>query len=70
LLSGCRYSPTVLKLVLAAAVIVGIIIGAAKFSAAHHASGPAPGGPVVVREQVPNPLGGGQSSGGDQVVVP
>jgi len=59
-----------LKLLLAAAVIVGVIVGAAHFSAAHHSNGPVPAGPVVVTVQVPNPLGGGQSSGNDKTYVP
>jgi hypothetical protein len=57
------------ELLLAAAVIVGVIIGAAKFSTAHHATGPVPTGPVIVPVPVPNPLGGGQS-GGDSIYVP
>jgi hypothetical protein len=58
------------KLLLAAAVIVGVILGAAHFSAAHHASGPVPGGPITVQVTVQNPLGGGQSGGSDQIYVP
>ena len=57
------------KLLLAAAVIAGVIVGAAAFSNAHHATGPVPAGPVVVTIAVPNPLGGGQS-GGDTIYVP
>lgn len=57
------------KLLLAAAVIVGVILGAAAFSTAHHATGPVPTWPVVVTVQMPNPLGGGQSGGGT-VYVP
>jgi predicted ribosomally synthesized peptide with SipW-like signal peptide len=59
-----------LKLLLAAVVIAGVIVGAAAFSARHHSSGPVQTGPVVVTVQVPNPLGGGQSGGNDQTYVP
>jgi hypothetical protein len=58
-----------LKLLLAAAVVVGVIVGAAAYSDQHHATGPVPTGPVQVNVTVQNPLGGGQG-GGDQVVVP
>jgi hypothetical protein len=59
----------VLKLLLAAAVIVGVIIGAAHFSMQHHATGPVQTGPVQVNVTVQDPLGGGQG-GGSQIVVP
>jgi hypothetical protein len=59
-----------LKLLLAAAVIAGVIIGAAAFSASHHSTGPIPTGPVVVTVQMPNALGGGQSGGNDQTYIP
>jgi hypothetical protein len=59
-----------LKLLLAAAVIAGVIVGAAAVSAHNHSSGPVPAGPVVVTVQMPNPMGGGQSGGNDQVYVP
>jgi hypothetical protein len=58
-----------LKLLLAVAVIAGVIFGAAHFSERHHATGPVPGGPVIVQVPVKDPLGGGQS-GGDQIYVP
>ena len=59
-----------LKLLLAAAVIAGVIIGAAAFSASHHSNGPIPTGPVVVTVQMPNPIGGGQGGGNDQTYIP
>jgi hypothetical protein len=57
------------KLLLAAVVVVGVILGATAFSTAHHATGPVPTGPVVVTVQMPQPLGGGKS-GGDSIYVP
>jgi len=47
-----------LKLLLAAAVIVGVIVGAAHFSTTHSAKGPVPTGPVTIQGTMPNPLGG------------
>jgi hypothetical protein len=59
------------KLLLAAVVVAGVIVGAAAFSARHHTgSAPVQTGPVVVTVQVPNPLGGGQGGGNDQIYVP
>jgi hypothetical protein len=69
--SRASYGGEMLKLLLAAAVIAGVIVGAAHFSAAHHSSGPGPGGPTVLQVPVQNPLGGGQQGGGnDKIYVP
>ena len=60
------------KLLLAAVVVVGVIAGAAHFMSQHNTGhGPVTGGgPVVIQQQMPNPLGGGQPSSGDKVYVP
>jgi len=55
------------KLLLAVGVVAGIIFGAAHFMHSQGPAGPVRG-PTVVTVQVPNPLGGSGTQGG-QVVI-
>lgn len=60
----------VLKMLFALAVVVGVIVAASQFMRQHPTTGSGPGAPVTVQVNVPNPLGGGQSGGGDKTYVP
>jgi len=76
--SGIRYSwgategVAMLKLLLALAVVVGIVAGATQVMHRFHSNSPAPAGPVTYHVNVPNPLGGGsvQQGGSGPVVIP
>ena len=65
-----------LKMLLAVAVVVGILIGATQIMHKFHSNSPTgtdtPGAPVVITVKVPNPIGGdsGSQGGGGQLVIP
>ena len=58
------------KGLLAFGVAIAILVAAAQFMREHHATVPAPAGPVQVNVTMPNPLGGSPSGGSDKIVVP